>query len=62
MLPKIIVHNWDIKDGDYHRDANYDKLYFDDRRRKEKLRKLFIAGAGMALLILLNIMVFPLLK
>ncbi|NUN08885.1 MAG: hypothetical protein HUU54_06895 [Ignavibacteriaceae bacterium] len=55
MAPQPIVHDWNIKEGDYMRDANYDKLYFDGRRRKAKIRKLIIAGIGMALVVVVNL-------
>lgn len=55
MAPQPIVHDWNIKEGDYMRDANYDKLYFDGRRRKAKIRKLILAGIGMALAIAVNL-------
>lgn len=48
------LHNWNIKDGDYIRDSDYDQLYIAKKTIKDKIARLFWAGLAMAVIITFN--------
>lgn len=54
MEQPLQIHNWNIKDGDYHRDTDYDQLYINKKAGKDKIARLFWAGLAMAVIITFN--------